>query len=73
MQLTPLILFVLALAFAFSATAQPKGKPQLKWRLQQLHQDNNEGIAVGDIDGNGWKDVIAPGKSGTYIIWNNGK
>jgi hypothetical protein len=35
--------------------AQQKGKggPQLKWRVQQLHKDYNEGIAVGDIDGDG--------------------
>ena len=57
MKLTPLILFVLA--FAFSATAQPKGQPQLKWRVQQLHQDKNEGIAVGDIDGDGKLDITS--------------
>ena len=30
-------------------------------------------IRVHDLDGNGWKDLIVPGKSGTHIIWNNGK
>ena len=30
-------------------------------------------IRVHDLDGNGWKDLIVPGKSGTYIIWNDGK
>ena len=30
-------------------------------------------IRVIDMDGNGWKDVVVPGKSGTYIIWNLGK
>lgn len=30
-------------------------------------------IRVADLDGNGWKDVIVAGKSGTYIIWNEGK
>lgn len=29
-------------------------------------------IRVVDLDGNGWKDVIVPGKSGTHIIWNQG-
>ena len=29
-------------------------------------------IRVADIDGNGWKDIAVPGKSGTYIIWNSG-
>jgi hypothetical protein len=30
-------------------------------------------IRVQDLDGNGWKDIIVPGKSGTHIIWNDGK
>ena len=30
-------------------------------------------IRVRDLDGNGWKDIIVPGKSGTHIIWNNGR
>ncbi|MDG2383732.1 MAG: VCBS repeat-containing protein [Pirellulaceae bacterium] len=30
-------------------------------------------IRVQDLDGNGWKDVIVPGKSGTHILWNEGK
>ncbi len=59
MKLTHLILFVLAFAFAFSATAQPKGQPQLKWRVQQLHKDNNEGLAVGDINGDGKLDITS--------------
>jgi len=29
-------------------------------------------INVVDIDGNGWKDLVVPGKSGTHIIWNEG-
>ena len=29
-------------------------------------------IRVADLDGNGWKDVIVPGKSGTHILWNDG-
>ena len=29
-------------------------------------------IRVHDLDGNDWKDIIVPGKSGTYIIWNSG-
>lgn len=30
-------------------------------------------IRLADLDGNGWKDVICAGKSGTHIIWNLGK
>ena len=30
-------------------------------------------IRVNDLDGNGWKDLILPGKSGTHIIWNDGR
>lgn len=30
-------------------------------------------IRVEDMDGNGWKDLIVPGKSGTHILWNEGK
>lgn len=29
-------------------------------------------IRVHDLDENGWKDIIVPGKSGTHILWNNG-
>ena len=58
--LLPLILFSL---FAVNASAQQgrtgKNAPKLKWRVQKLHQDNNEGIAVGDIDGDGKLDVTA--------------
>ncbi|MFK5921668.1 MAG: FG-GAP-like repeat-containing protein [Verrucomicrobiota bacterium] len=30
-------------------------------------------IRVIDMDGDGWKEVVVPGKSGTHIIWNKGK
>ena len=38
--------------FAVSLVAQQKGQknaPKLKWRIQQLHKDHNEGLAIGDI------------------------
>jgi hypothetical protein len=30
-------------------------------------------IRVADLDGNGWKDIVVAGKSGTHILWNEGK
>jgi FG-GAP-like repeat len=27
-------------------------------------------IRVADLDGNGWKDIVCAGKSGTHILWN---
>ena len=49
-----LTLFALAVA---TLTAQQKGKgkpaPKLTFEIKQLHKDNSEGIAVGDIDGEG--------------------
>ncbi len=29
-------------------------------------------IRVADMDGDGWKDIVVPGKSGTHILWNKG-
>ena len=30
-------------------------------------------IRVADLDGDGWKDIVVAGKSGTHILWNQGK
>ena len=30
-------------------------------------------IRIADLDGNGWKDIVCSGKSGTFILWNDGK
>ncbi|MFM9032619.1 MAG: FG-GAP repeat domain-containing protein [Opitutaceae bacterium] len=30
-------------------------------------------IRVADLDGNGWKDIVCAGKSGTHILWNSGR
>tara|TARA_R110002096_G_scaffold316010_17_gene510442 strand:- start:7053 stop:11594 length:4542 start_codon:yes stop_codon:yes gene_type:complete len=29
-------------------------------------------IRVADLDADGWKEIIVPGKSGTHILWNEG-
>jgi len=30
-------------------------------------------IRIADLNGDGWKDIVVAGKSGTYILWNLGK
>jgi hypothetical protein len=30
-------------------------------------------IITADLDKDGWKEIIVPGKSGTHILWNKGK
>ena len=29
-------------------------------------------IRVGDLDADGWKDIVVAGKSGTHVLWNKG-
>ena len=29
-------------------------------------------IQTADLDGDGWKEIVVPGKSGTHILWNQG-
>lgn len=51
-----------------------------KWNreLQEFRKftvaENGPGIGlqirVADLDGNGWKDIVCAGKSGTHILWN---
>lgn len=54
-------------------------KSNLSWKKQVIATgERGQGpgiglqIRVADLDGNGWKDVIVPGKSGTHILWNDG-
>ena len=30
-------------------------------------------IVVADLNKDGWKDIVVPGKSGTHILWSKGK
>ena len=61
--LPPLVVLAVLTACVVSLTAQQKDKKKetqkLKWRVQQLHRDNNEGLAVGDINGDGKLDITA--------------
>ena len=63
MKLNYFLPFILMLLIAVDVYAQQKDKikggTKHKWSVQQLHKDNNEGIAVGDIDGDGKLDVTA--------------
>ena len=63
MKLNYFLPVILMLPIAVDVSAQQKGnadgEPKHKWSVQQLHKDNNEGIAVGDIDGDGKFDVTA--------------
>lgn len=53
-----------------------------KWNQEQQQfkkfpvAENGPGIGlqirVADLDGNGWKDIVCAGKSGTHILWNLG-
>ena len=120
---TASILFSVAFAVDDPKPAAPVNKQPagaLKWRVQKLFQDNNEGCAIADfnhdghldisagefwypgpdfkeqkplrkldafgkdylttcgehaydVNGDGLKDIVVFGKSGTYVLWNLGK
>ncbi len=63
MKLPRLLPVLVLTAAAISLTAQQKGQkkdgPKLKWRVQQLHKDNNEGLATGDINGDSKVDITS--------------
>lgn len=60
-MLRSVLVLLLTLSWCVQLPAQNAGKKNaaLKWRIQRLHKDNNEGLAVGDIDGDGKADITA--------------
>lgn len=57
--LLPSCVLAAALVATLTAQQQQAASKKLKWRVQQLHKDHNEGLALGDIDGDGKTDVSA--------------
>lgn len=54
-------------------------KDSLTWTKEMIvTAESGKGPGIGlqirsaDLDGNGWRDLVLPGKSGTYILWNEG-
>lgn len=51
--------------------------PSEKRFTKHVLADNGPGIGLqirlADLDGNGWKDIVVAGKSGTHVLWNEGK
>ena len=62
--------------------AEPGVVYYFKWNKesQKFHRftiaENGPGIGlqirIADLDGNGWKDIVCAGKSGTHVFWNDG-
>jgi len=54
-----------------------KWNPTERRFSKHLIAENGPGIGlqirVADFDGNGWPDIAVAGKSGTHILWNDGK
>ena len=54
---------------------------QAMMQMQQMSEEGNSGgqagtglyIHTADLNDDGWKDIVVPGKSGTHILWNKGK
>jgi hypothetical protein len=56
----PLGILVICLAsLSARQNSDKKENSNLKWRSQLLHKDHNEGLAVGDINGDGKPDITA--------------
>ncbi|MEQ1853061.1 MAG: VCBS repeat-containing protein [Chthoniobacteraceae bacterium] len=63
--------------------AEPGAVYYFKWNKEQRKfqkfpvAENGPGIGlqirVADLDGNGWKDIVCAGKSGTHVLWNGGR
>jgi len=57
--ITPILLLAITITLAAQSDAKKAKPPELTWEIKQLVRDNNEGAAVGDINGDGKTDISA--------------
>jgi hypothetical protein len=54
-----------------------KWNPETRGFTKYVIAENGPGIGlqirISDLDRNGWKDIVVAGKSGTHVLWNQGK
>ena len=61
--------FTILIALSCCSTPALAQDADPRYAVKLLTIDANEGIAAGDVDGDGKCDVAVAGKSGTYILF----